>query len=470
MTFSIIHPSIRPHKWREIYDAWIKAAAHPENVEYILVVDEKWGFDSGTTGVLDWSYERDDHGPSFVASNKLYFNSEGFISSVNAGAKAATGDVLIQIADDMWPAERWDRALQSCAYAGEHRAGYVRDGELHGELAIWVNNGDRHIGTRGDIMAMPVISRSRFERLGYLYYPGYQSMYADNDLAEHCQLDAEEGRCTLIVLNGPVFPHKHPANDPSIPMDAAYQWQNRPEAYAEGLRLFQWRKAAKFDTVGLPPQKRDRPLIAVCILGNSFSLPWVIRWTQLLQLGVSRFDMNLHFAGGVTNVYHARIGMAREVLAAEPCDYVLWLDDDQLVEQEHVLQLVEDLDQNPDVDMVAGWTVCGVDSYQTEPQISCGLVEGKLAFAADLKESESDLVPVLYTGFPLVLMRYSLLEALRPRAFWPFGDVEDSILPKGEDVSFCDFAQHAGKQIRVDRRVGPLPHLKLRDIAAGVPG
>ena len=44
MTFTIIHPSIRPHKWREIYEAWIAAAAHPENVEYILVADEKWGF------------------------------------------------------------------------------------------------------------------------------------------------------------------------------------------------------------------------------------------------------------------------------------------------------------------------------------------------------------------------------------------------------------------------------------------
>ena len=44
MTFSILHTSARPEKWREVYDAWIAAADHPEDVEYVLVVDERWGF------------------------------------------------------------------------------------------------------------------------------------------------------------------------------------------------------------------------------------------------------------------------------------------------------------------------------------------------------------------------------------------------------------------------------------------
>ena len=42
--FSILHTSARPGKWKEIYDAWLGAAKHPELVEYVLVIDPRWGF------------------------------------------------------------------------------------------------------------------------------------------------------------------------------------------------------------------------------------------------------------------------------------------------------------------------------------------------------------------------------------------------------------------------------------------
>ena len=454
MTFSLIHPSIRPHKWREIYDAWLAAAEHPENVEYSLVTDTKWGF--GACDLVPWEHERE--------GNDHIWCSAGYVASVNAAAKEATGDMLIVIADDIWPAQGWDRVLLEASLIWP----WQKDRNNTPEFAIWVNSGDRHIGTRGDIMAMPVVSRSRVERLGYLYYPGYLSMYADNDLAEHCMLDAAEGRCSLIVLQEPVFPHKHPANDPSIPMDSAYQWQNRPQAYSEGLELLKLRREAKFCEVTVPKKTTDRTRIAVCIAGDFFSLPWLMRWTDLLQLGAFVHDWSVFFKGGITNIYRMRIEMAREVLNDKIVDYVLWLDDDQLVQREHILQLVADLDEHPEVDMVAGWTVIGTDGFHTAPAISCGLVENKLAFAKDLMEAPGDLVEVLYTGFPLVLMRYQSLVDVGAEAFWPDKELEE--LPQGEDIAFCEAMRDAGKTIRVDRRVGPLPHLKLRDIAAGVLG
>ena len=445
MTFSLIHPSIRPDKWREIYDAWLKAAAHPENVQYILAVDPNWGFAASMSKVPGGTKEPQRWGEAIL-------NSEGYVASVNEAAKAATGDVLVVIADDLWPAERWDEVLT------------VPIDE--GEFAIWVNNGDRHIGSRGDIMAMPVVSRSRVERLGYLYYPDYLSMDADLDLAEHCQMDAAEGRCALILLNEPVFPHKHPTNDRTIPVDEAYRWQNRPEAYAIGRRVLEARRAAKFGGVKIEvPRQIPKRRIVVCVAGQSFSLPWVARWTELVQLG-QYHDMNIVFAGGITNVYHMRIGMARNVLSLEPpWDYVLWLDDDQLASIEDVNRLITDLEEHPEIDMVAGWTVCGVDSYQTAPQLSFGLEEGKIATAADL--APGALQEVLYTGFALVLMRYELLKDLGSDAFWPYDRDAKPKLPPGEDVSFCLNARYFGRKVYIDRRVGPLPHMKLADIAVG---
>jgi len=132
------------------------------------------------------------------------------------------------------------------------------------------------------------------------------------------------------------------------------------------------------------------------------------------------------------------------------------------------LQLIEDLDENPEIDMVAGWTITGMDSYVTAPQISCGLEQGKLAFPKDLMRGDTELREVVYTGFPLLLMRYGLLKELGAGAFWPRFDPNiKAPFPPGEDIAFCHAARSRGKKIFVDRRVGPLPHLKLRDIAAG---
>ena len=58
--FSILHTSARPHAWRAVYDAWLAAADHPEDVEYILVVDERWGFDAG------WNLQRVDSLPARI--------------------------------------------------------------------------------------------------------------------------------------------------------------------------------------------------------------------------------------------------------------------------------------------------------------------------------------------------------------------------------------------------------------------
>jgi hypothetical protein len=501
MTFSIIHPSIRPHKWKEIYEAWIAAAAHPENVEYILVADEKWGFvqpkpEDGrepewpAQSLHDWQQQRLDYDEDDFAAfstNILLWNpgKSCWVTPVNIGAKAATGDVLIVVADDIWPAEHWDEVLAAPVNTKNAelrrteleggmpwRQGMTAPANL-GEFAIWVNNGgspERRkaiAGTPGQgVMEMPVVSRSRVERLGYLLYPGYEGMYADEDLARHCEFDAKEGTCSLIKLEEPVFPHKHPINDPAIVVDEQYKHQNRPQAYALGRRILAARKANGFSEVveGIHLKRR----IAVCVAGGPFAVAWLKRWTELLELA-QRYDLEIVFNFAGTNVYHMRFVMAQNILSLGQLDYVLWLDDDQLVSIEQVEQLIADLDGNSDVDMVAGWTRTGVDVYPTALQLSCGFEDREITPKELLGVDAPELREVDYTGFPLVLMRGELLRALGPEGFLPV-EGHPTFVIYGEDVSFCLRARKLGKKICVDRRVGPLPHLKLRDIAAGVLG
>ena len=482
MTFTIIHPSIRPHKWREIYEAWIAAAAHPENVEYILVADEKWGFvapkpDDGREP--EWAAQELHAWKEQRANNRLFFNAgkSCWVTPVNIGAKAATGDVLIVVADDIWPAEHWAEVLfwdeVLAAAISKWRITCTPKYQWIEEFAIWVNNGgspERRkeiAGTPGQgVMEMPVVSRSRVERLGYLLYPGYEGMYADEDLARHCEFDAKEGTCSLIKLEEPIFPHKHPINDPTVTVDEQYKHQNRPQAYALGRRILAARKANGFSEVveGIHLKRH----IAVCVAGGPFAVAWLKRWTELLELA-QRYDLEIVFNFAGTNVYHMRFVMAQNVLSLGQLDYVLWLDDDQLVSIEQVEQLIADLDGNSDVDMVAGWTVTGVDVYPTALQLSCGFEDREITPKELLGVDAPELREVDYTGFPLVLMRGELLRALGPEGFLPV-EGHPTFGIYGEDVSFCLRARKLGKKICVDRRVGPLPHLKLRDIAAGVLG
>ena len=444
MTFSILHTTARPNAWRAAYDAWLSKADHAENIEYVLVVDERWGFDRNDPELFLWIEER--------TGNRLAWNTgrKCYVDGVNIAARAASGDIFVQVSDDTFPPEHWDTILGE---ATQH-IGFERCATPAPEFAIWLDLGHNEI-ERG-IMALPVMSKSRFDRLGYVFYPAYESMYCDNDLAEHVQTDELRGLCALVKLRAG-FQHIHPNFD-GVPSDDVYAHENSGPSYELGAAILKARRACEFGEVRQATRKR----IGICVAGQTFSQPWLVHWTRLITspefAGAHDVVMNFHYS---TNVYMTRMCAARDILQTE-LDYVLWIDDDQLFTVEQVLQLINDLNCQPQVDMVAGWTLCGTDYFSTAEQLSCTLLgkEHRLNVAEDL-EAGGDLQELAYTGFPLVLMRWEMLKRLGPQAFLAYGEMNG--LPRGEDVSFCLRAREAGMHLAVDRRV-KLPHLKLRDI------
>lgn len=449
MRFSILHTSARPEKWREIYDAWIAAADHPERVEYVLCFDRRWMFDEGP--VQAWAEQ-----PGCIAIENQ--GRRCYVEGVNLAAAEATGDVLIVNADDQYPAEHWDTVI-------EEAMNLTRIGA---EFIIWATTGTpNEIGRR--IMPMPILSRSVYERRGYVLYPKYESMYADNDFCEMALHEQARGLLNLIRVEGPVFPHRHPYFDPGIKQDAAYAAQNRPEAYRGGLELLLARRANGFkEAVLMPPVAAGgRHTIAVCLPGEWFSAAWFTKTLQLI-LGLQKFHDFLIAQAQCSNVYKVRIVLAEEVFRMEPRpDLVLWIDDDNLVEPQHLLKLIEDLDQHPEAALVAGWTLTGNDMGHSAPECSCGdfsVEMGKLSLdTATMQAAPSDLVEVGYTGFPLVLMRTEALARVGPLAFSPYMCPSVTYGFLGEDFSFCMRMREAGMRLFVDRRVC-VPHLKLRNI------
>lgn len=240
--FSILHTSARPEKWREIYDAWIKAAVNPDQVEYVLCVDERWGFEPYTMGPI----------PPFGTRNtvdRMCWNTSRrcYVDGVNTAAKASTGRILIVNADDQYPCEGWDEELLK-AIADSR---FVKFREIQSEFVIEVSTGTPQEHERG-ILVMPILSRARYERLGYVFYPEYESMYADNEFCEHARQDA-----VVIDARHLMFPHRHPLFDASVRKsgkdwrntDEAYAAQNRDEAFRLGDYIFKYRRKVRFGAV-----------------------------------------------------------------------------------------------------------------------------------------------------------------------------------------------------------------------------
>jgi len=442
----------------EIYGAWIGSCQNPSAVEYVLCMDERWGFTKGdVTDIWGWSRMRLDK------QDKVVWN-EGrrcYVDGVNTAAQASTGIILIVNADDQYPCQNWDveliKLVPQCT-----------------DFAISVSTGTPDEHKRG-IMVAPILSRPYYEKKGHVFYPAYESMYADNDFYE-CAVEDK----VLVDGRHLLFPHRHPLVDRTIAVDDQYLEMNRSEAYRVGEQIIQSRRESKF---GKRVVRANKPIVmeapsaasvehsaptrtvAVGLPGEHFSSAWVSMWTELYIHLIGGFNVQPLFCYS-TNVYVTRYAIHNHFASQRPQpDFVLWIDDDNLLAPLQFDMLMADLDAHPGVDMVCGWCWIATDVIETEPKTSVGHLETigmpRHISYTELMSGDEPLRQIDFTGFPVVLMRGSVLDKLGSN---PFAPVFSPAYPQGftgEDTAFCIRAKEAGLTILVDRRV-KVPHLKLR--------
>ncbi len=443
-TFSILHTSARPEKWRAVYDAWLAAADDQMDFEYILVIDPRWGFNE--PGAREFLNMRAQDSVIVNAGRRCY------VDGVNTAAQKSAGQILIVNADDQFPAPHWDTVLKSAAHSAQVT------GE---EFVLWANTGTPTEVERG-IVVMPIVSRARYWRLGYLFYPQYESMYADNDLAAHAKLDG----CLFQLPAEHVFPHRHPFFS-NTPMDDAYQAQNRQEAYALGSELFKRRQQAKFaDVPPISPADYTVPVserkhLAVCLAGRYWPLEFMVQWSDLVAHIVQLMNFTPIF-GSASDPSVVRTLLAGRVQndLQLPADFVLWIDSDNVLPFPYLLEMLRTLDTRPEITAVAAW--CWL--LHPAGRISCGDV-GENGHIAPLEHAAmmaapEDLQEVQYTGFPAILMRKEMLDMAGPNPFCPIVADHFSFGKSGEDYAFCVRARANGARIFVDRRL-KIEHLKL---------
>jgi hypothetical protein len=441
---SLCHATARlPEGWKKAAELWRDRADHPKKIEYILGIDSvaTWPDWRVVDEVLKpfWAWE--------VAHNS---GRRCAVDGWNATAREAKGKLLITVADDWYPCEHWDTELLKVIP------------DLDGEYVVDVRTG----GNEG-LLTFSILTRAYFDRLtrdydyrGGFFYPEYLGMFADNDFDAFARRDG-----VVIPAKDLFFEHDHPLYK-NQPMDPIHEWQHRPEAWKVSDEVLRRRAHIYgFKVREKEDQPKPRKRITCLLPGEVFSQAWVGAWTEMLGYLENRFEVAVVF-GHSSNVYLTRQAMWNSV--GKDSDYILWIDDDQVLSLEGLQRLILDLEQRPEFDGVAGWAWCTGNIYgSAEPHLSCGTWDEDGSPArfdqAELFSGPDDLKPISYSGFPAVLMRGRVLESMPERPFLPIFD-EKHFPPwgmSGEDAAFFFRGTEAGLKFAVDRRV-KVPHLKLR--------
>lgn len=497
---TIIHPTARvspsqafPEGWREVCRAARETCAHPERVEYLLCVHMSRDMELHAT-----AEEWEGWGHFEVIR---YDGAATGVRGANVGAEKARGEVYVILQDDMFPPQDWDRLLLSTLPAP-----CIRQKEFVVHVSSASPSGE--LPPRNDTLFNPqIITAARVKRMGYLGWPGYTTMFVDDEFSEHARRDG-----CVIDARHIVFTHRHPIFGEK--WDAVYEDENKREAYRVGESLYKARSAAGFPgldgskwikhaddcdcgTCGpghrhvlvtpvlsvksrVQPdqqaeavlvQQQERRIIGICTPGEWFSVYWVDHWERLFR-HLLETGWGIHSRRGYSTAVHvARASMAGSILQALPkCDFILWIDDDNLLTVGHFEMLVADLESaektDPAVGMVVAWCPMKCEDNGNELRVSCGLVDSVAGHVSvpheALMDVPHDLVQVDWSGFPVVLMRpWALEKAGGDKSFVP---IVDETTPWGclyEDMAFCKRYKEAGGKILVDRRVR-VPHLKLQ--------
>lgn len=216
MTFSIIHASARPAKWRVSHNDWMGNASYPETIEYTLCVDQ------------DGAFRELPNVPGVHLV--LNIGRHCCVEAFNLGAWMSTGKILVMNADDCFSFPRWDEAILAALPNPD------------GECVVGVSQITEASDIRR-IMTLQILTRKRYERFGYVFYPEYESIYADCEFTDVARRDG-----VVVDARHLVFEHRHPTTC-KAPWDEVYWEQNHPARVARGAALYERRKALGFPEV-----------------------------------------------------------------------------------------------------------------------------------------------------------------------------------------------------------------------------
>jgi hypothetical protein len=235
-----------------VRDAWLERSADPASVEYLLSLDAD---DLGTVALTEGQ-------PRLV--NPARAGEVTAVRNWNSAAAASSGDLLVVIADDLYPPRGWDRTLIDLV---------GRLDPARTPFAVKVTDSPDPDDT---LLRHPVVSRAFYTRFG-LFSPAYNGVYCDRDLTTRAYWQA-------IILDGRSLrlEHRHPTLTGAHASDS-HERLNRDEEYERG--------GARY-TAAWPRRKRTAPRRLV----PAATAQGLTRLGLFLEPRRLRFSSNLNYA------------------------------------------------------------------------------------------------------------------------------------------------------------------------------
>ncbi len=232
-------------------------------------------------------------------------------------------DVVVLLSDDMIPIQKhWDSII--CSDMARCFPDF--DGALH--------YNDGFVGER--CCTLSIMGRAYFDRFGYIYEPGYRSLFCDNEFT-----DVGRSLSRIRYFSTVLFRHDHPGNIGG-PKDDLYDHNDK--AWDADQCYYNGRKVRRFDLPVLD--------ILICTIPTR---------ADLLEVVHGQLTSQIKRAGLETNVRviverdsdKMTIGTKRNVLVSRSrAEYVCHVDDDDQVSPDYVASIVRAIG-NCDVDCVA---------------------------------------------------------------------------------------------------------------------
>lgn len=223
---SLLHPSHgRPVMASKTAEKWILTARNPKEIEYII------GLDNNDPSLNNYQIL---HNPIF--NNIMSFvidvgDSTCAISALNRIAKTIsnTSELLIEICDDIDPMQNWDIELINLLKDVDN---------FKNPKMIGTHDGLRDYGI---VFTQPIMNKAAYEKLGFMIYPEYTSVFADNDFTE-------VARRTGWLVNAPhiLFKHNHYTIGLN-PIDDTYKKRNNNFEFTFNHNIYQQRHNRNFD-------------------------------------------------------------------------------------------------------------------------------------------------------------------------------------------------------------------------------
>ena len=223
---SLLHPSYnRPSMAYHTFCNWVNNAKNPSEIEYLI------GLDTNDPSCNEY---QNIFSKNNIELGKLLIDIDSSTCAIQALNRVASkisdcSELIVEICDDIDCFKDWDETLLKSLEGIDN----FKEPKMVGT----------HDGLRdyGIVFTQPIMNRAAYNKLGFMIYPEYTSMFADNDFTQIA-------RNTGWLINAPhiLFKHKHYTLGLN-PLDKTYSRRNNQKEWDYNQKIYQDRAKRSFD-------------------------------------------------------------------------------------------------------------------------------------------------------------------------------------------------------------------------------